>query len=80
MTKTGNGDDNLGWPVCQETHSTGDNVNQYLGGEGVEFTLAMSAKNLKITGPPNLEFPLSAQQMYLYLTVIYDSSVYQNFF
>lgn len=56
MIKTGNGNFNLGWPVCQEIHTTGDSVKQYLGGMGVEFSLAMSTKNLKITAPPNLEF------------------------
>lgn len=29
--KDRNGDDNLGQLVCQEMHSTGDNVNQYPG-------------------------------------------------
>ena len=79
MTKTGNGNYNLRWPVCQEIHSTGDNVKQYPGGVGVEFSLAMSTKNLKITIPPNLEFPLGAQHRYLYLSIIHNSSVYKIF-
>lgn len=45
----------------------------------MEFTLVISAKNLKITGLPNLEFLLSVQKRYLYLSITYDSSVYQIF-
>jgi len=65
--------------VCQETHGTGDNVNQYPGGMGVEFSLAMSAKTLKVTVLPNLEFPLSAQQRYLYLSISFMTAVFIKF-
>lgn len=79
MTKTGS-KYNIGWPVCQEVDSVGDNVEECAGGEGIQLErnntlqFGLSTKNLKITTSSNLESPFWAQHRCLYSSIIHNSS------
>lgn len=79
VTKTESGHYNVGGPVCWEMDSIRGYVKRYTGGVGMQFNLAIRTKNLKITTPSNLEFPLCVQNIFI-LQVSFITAMLIEFF